>query len=275
MSTSINLNQKKQNQSLRGLSSILYKESCDWMKTKKWWINAILWPVIICGLVANLLLVANSFPVDISEEVVAAGGLTKYITSLGLSVFFDFGMRVIGFGVIILSHDLLISERENGIFEWMLTKPISRRATIFGKLLANGKYLMLFLILIPAAITYGMLSLKMGGFFPVPPYLAGLGIMVLHSFFYMALVLMLGTIINSRIAVLGISAGLLLGGSILTSLVDFLVYVSPFALSSIATMVADSKTIAPEMLVLPIVSTLLWSIIFLVVAIYKFDRLEI
>lgn len=275
MSTNVEAYPKKQNKALRGLSTILYKETADWMRTKKWWINAIVWPVILCGLVANLLLVANSFPVDISEEVVAAGGLTAYITSLGLSVFFDFGIRVIGFGVIILSHDLLVSERDNGIFEWMLTKPVSRRATILGKLLANGKFLLLFLILIPAIITYGMISLKMGGLFPVFPYLAGLGIMILHSFFYMSLTLMLGTLINSRIAILGISAGLLLGGSILSSLFDFLMFVSPFSLSSLATLVADSKAVAPQVLVLPIVSTVFWSVLFLVVAVYKFERMEI
>ncbi len=99
--------------------------------------------------------------------------------------------------------------------------------------------------------------------------------MILHSFFYMALTLMLGTLLNSRIAILGISAGLLLGGSILSSLVEFLMFVSPFSLSSLATLVADSKVIAPEALFPPIVATLLWSLLFLGVAFYKFERLEI
>lgn len=275
MSTEIELQPVHESALLRGFSTIYYKENCDWMHTHRWWINAIFWPIVLCGLVANLLLVANAFPLDITEEVIAVGGLTEYIISLGLSVFFDFGLRVVGFGVIVLSFDLLISERENGVVEWMLTKPVTRRSIILAKLAANGKFILLFLIFIPAIITYGMLSIKMDGFFPVVPYLAGVGIMILHSFFYLALAIMLGTLTSSRMVVLGISAVLLLGGSILMGLVDALKYVSPFSLSNLATIVTGNQMISPGLLWPPILSTLAWSVIFVYVALRKFKRLEL
>jgi len=163
-------------------------------------------------------------------------------------VFFDFGLQAIGFGVIVLSFDLLISERENGVVEWMLTKPVTRRSIILAKFAAYGKFIILFLIFIPAIITYGMLSLKMDGFFPIAPYLAGVGIMILHSFFYLVLAIMLGTLTSSRMVVLGLSAGLLLGGSIFLGLVDVLKYVTPFSLANLATIVTGNQMISPGLL---------------------------
>ncbi len=264
----------KEKPSFRGLRNLIYKEKSSWWKTRRWWINALLWPLILGGLVANMLLVSNVFTPDLTEEVIAAGGRNAYAISLGLSVFFEFGVQAVAIGVIILTHDLLVSERQNGVAEWILTKPVSRRAYLLSKLYVNAGFLLFFLVIIPALVTYGMLSLKLGAFFPMLPFLAGMAIMIMHSLFYLTLTTLLGTVFNSRPAILGIALGFLMGISLITSVIKPLVYVTPTSLSKIAALVANSQAVPANLLWLPLLTTSLWCLIFLGAALFKMDRLE-
>jgi hypothetical protein len=43
-------------------------------------------------------------------------------------------------GVIVLGQGLLVSERELGVIEWLLTKPVPRAAYVLAKLIANLGY---------------------------------------------------------------------------------------------------------------------------------------
>lgn len=259
---------------LRGLTNLIYKEKSAWLKTRRWWINALIWPLILGGLVANMLLVSSAFNLDLTEEVIAAGGRTAYVISLGLSVFFEFGIQAIAIGVIILVNDLLVSERQSGVAEWILTKPVTRWAYILAKLLINAVFILLFLVIIPAIVTYSMLSFKLGALFPILPFTYGVSIMILHSLFYLTFVLMLGTIFNARSAILGIAIGFLLGSSLVTGLIKPLVYVLPTSLPKIAASVANNQSVPANLLWPPIVATMLWCLIFLFVARNQFDRTE-
>lgn len=259
---------------LRGLSNLIYKENSAWWRTRRWWINALIWPLILGGLVANMLLVSSAFNLELTDEVIAAGGRTAYVISLGLSVFFEFGIQAIAIGVIILAHDLLISEKQNGVAEWILTKPVSRWAYILSKLTVNAAFILLFLIVIPAIVTYSLLSLKLGALFPILPFIYGVSVMILHSLFYLTFVMMLGTIFNSRSAILGIALGFLLGSSLVMGLIKPLLYVLPTSLPKIAASVANNLPVPAHLLWPPLVATLIWCLVFMFVARYKFERSE-
>jgi len=274
MSANLDFEPVKELNHFRGLTNLYHKETRFWLGTRRWWINAILWPLMLGGLVANLILISNNFPIGMTDEVVAAGGRTAYVISLGLSVFFDFGVQAIAIGIIILAHDLLISERQSGVAEWILTKPVDRRAYFLAKLVTNAAFMLLFLVIIPALVTYGLLSYRMSAPLPVWPFLSGVGIMILHSLFYLMFVLMLGTFLNSRPAILGVAFGSLLGGSLLSSLIKSLLYVTPVSLSKIASLTANSQPVPLEMLWPPSIATFLWTLLFVIAAFLKFERME-
>ena len=59
------------------------------------------------------------------------------------------GGLVIAIGVIILSQDLIIDEKQTGLAEWLLSKPVQRKAYVLAKLCAS---LVAVLMLLIAAI---------------------------------------------------------------------------------------------------------------------------
>ena len=258
----------------RGFTNLLRKENRAWWGTRRWWINALLWPVIICGLLANMLFVPTIANLATDADIARAGGLTAHIMLMGLSVFFEFGITALAIGTIVLSQDLIINEKQSGIAEWLLSKPIARRSYILAKLTANALPILILLVGLPSALGYGMLSLRLGEPFPLMPFLSATGIMVLHTLFYLTLTLMLGTLFNSRGPILAFTLGSVLGGSMLGGLFKPLLYVTPWMLPKVASLTASSQAIPADMGIAPLVATALWIVVFIVVAMAKFEKTE-
>lgn len=259
---------------LRGFANLLRKENRAWWGTRRWWINALLWPVIICGLLANMLFVPTIANLATEADIARAGGLTAHIVLMGLSVFFEFGITALAIGTIVLSQDLIINEKQSGIAEWLLSKPIARRSYILAKLAANTQPMLVLMVGLPAAIGYGMLSLRMGEVFPLMLFLSATGIMALHTLFYLTLTVMLGTIFNSRGPILAFALGSVLGGSMLGGLFKPLLYVTPWLLPKMASLTASGQAIPSEIGFAPLVATALWIVVFVIVALAKFERTE-
>jgi ABC-type transport system involved in multi-copper enzyme maturation permease subunit len=133
---------------------------------------------------------------------------------------------------------------------------------------------LLLLIVLPGASAYGVLSLGAGGPLRLQPFLAGMGILVLHSLFYLTLTLMLGTFFGSRSAVLGIPLGILLVGLLLSGMLKPLLYVSPWLLPQFAEAVAGGVPVPPGLLWPPLIATTLWCAVFTCAALIKFERTE-
>lgn len=259
---------------LRGFSNLFRKEHQAWWGTRRWWINGLAWALILGGLVANMLFVPTLTNLASPEEVNASGGAQAYAIQMGLSVFFEFGVQVVAIGAIILTQDALIDERISGVTEWVLSKPVARRAYLIAKLIANLLYISLFLVLLPAMVVYGLFYLHSTEPYPLVPFLTGVSLMLLHLLFYMTLTLMLGTFFNSRAPVLAIAMGILLGGGILGSLVKPLLSITPWMLAQIASGVA-SQTPLPDSLVWPpVIATAVWCVLFVLITLCKFERTE-
>jgi ABC-2 type transport system permease protein len=274
MAANIEFEHVKELNGLRGFTNLFHKENRAWWGTRRWWVNALLWPVLVCGLLANMLFVPTIANLATEAEITRAGGLTAYIIQMGLSVFFEFGTTVLALGVVVLSLDTILGEKQSGVAEWLLSKPIARRSYILVKLTANMLPMLVLMVGIPAAIGYSMLSLRLGEPFHLMPFLSAIGIMALHTLLYLTLTLMLGTLFNSRGPILAFALGSVLGGSMLGGLLKPLLYVTPWMLPKVASLTAGSQALPAEMGIAPLVATALWSVVFVIVAMAKFERTE-
>jgi len=274
MAANIEFIRVKELNNLRGFSNLLRKENRAWWGTRRWWVNALLWPVMMCGLLANMLFVPTIAGLATETEIASAGSLTAYVLLMGLSVFFEFGTTILGIGAIVLLQDAIIGEKQSGVAEGLLAKPVARRAYVLAKLVGNGLAMLALMVGVPAVVAYGMLSLRSGEPFPVTPFLSAVGVMVLNLFFYLTLTLMLGTLFNNRGPILGIALGSVLGGSFLGGLFKPLLYITPWMLPKIASLLAGGGILPPGIGVVPLVATVLWSIIFVIVALVKFEKTE-
>ena len=85
--------------SLRGFTNLFRKENRAWWGTRRWWINALTWTMLLCGLTGIILFGPNEeVNQATADELAQAGGLIAYILSLGLSVFFEFGSPMLAMG---------------------------------------------------------------------------------------------------------------------------------------------------------------------------------
>ena len=260
---------------LRGFANLLRKENRAWWGTRRGWVNAILWPAMLGGLVGVMLFILPGVADATNDpNVAAAGGPLPFAMQMGRMVFFELGTMAVALGVIVLYQDSIVEEKQSGVAEWLLAKPVARRSYVLAKLVASTLAVSALLIALPALVSYLLLSTRDGMPFPLLPFLGGLGIMTMHTLFYLTLTLMLGTIFNNRAPILGIALGSILGGTLVGGLMQPLLYVTPWMLGKFASLVAGSEPVPAGMLWAPLTATALWSAIFIFVALVKFERTE-
>ena len=275
MSANLALQRVHEPEGLRGFANLVSKEKRSWWGTRRWWINALLWTALLGGLTAIMLFAPNEEVLEASEAQIAqAGGFMGYTLWVALNVFFEFGIPVLAIGTIILSQDLIIGERQDGVAAWLLSRPLTRRAYILAKLTAHAFPLLVLLVGLPATVVYGLLSFRMGAPFSLLPFLAAVGIMAVHTLFYFTLTLMLGTFFNNRGPILGIALGSVLGGGLLGGLIQPLFYVTPWMLTKVAWATATGQAMSTGLRLASVSATLLWSVLFILVALAKFERVE-
>ena len=260
---------------LRGFANLLSKEHRAWWGTRRWWINALLWTGMLGGLTGIMVFVMPSLAEASGDsEVAAMGGVIPFGMELGRTVFFQMSCLALAIGMVVLFQDAFLSERHAGVTEWILSKPVQRRSYVLAKLAAAVLDLPMALILLPSLIAYLMLSLRSCSLYPLLPFLGGVGIVSVHTLFYLTLTLFLGTIFNSRGPILGITLGFLLGGSVLGGLVKPLLFITPWMLSKVVPMVVGEQPYPVELLWAPLGTSLVWSVIFIVASIWKFEKQE-
>jgi ABC-type transport system involved in multi-copper enzyme maturation permease subunit len=273
MNTNVELNRVREWAWMRGFTNLYRKESRAWWSTRRWWINGLLWTGLSVGLVAVwLFLIPPLYTAAGVTTIEDAGGPVL----LGLKMLFNLGGGMaIAIGVIVLCLDLIIGEKQAGLTEWLLAKPVKRKAYVLAKLCASLVAILVLLIALPGAATYGVFWLGAGEPLPPLPFLAALGMLALHSLFYLTLVLMLGTFHGSRSAILGIGLGFLLLGFFFGGMLQPLLTITPWLLPQFAELIAGNQIIPPGLLLPPLFATALWCVVFTSVAIIKFERTEL
>ncbi len=174
----------------------------------------------------------------------------------------------------LVSQGAIVGERNSGTAAWVLTKPTSRQAFVLTKFVAITASFLILSLVIPA-IASTVICQVFWKTLPTPAYfLEALGIAALHQTFYIALTLMLGTLFSSRGPVGGIALGFWVAGNILPNFLPAWVSLAmPWQLTRAAAAIALWKPI-PMPVWIPVVATAAFIVLFLVVALVRFDREE-
>ncbi len=108
-------------------------------------------------------------------------------------------------GVAVLGQGAIIGEKQSGTAAWVLSKPLSRSAFITAKLIALSLGVVTTAIaLLQGAVACSQTAAAAHLFPALLPFIAGLGVVALHTFFYLALTVMIGGFVSSRGAAIGI-----------------------------------------------------------------------
>lgn len=245
-----------------GFRNLLDKELGSWWRTRRWLVHLVLWLVVINGFVTMIWLEGR-------REMTAEAGLQE-----STNIFFQVGGFFALIGAVLVTQGAIVGERRSGTAAWVLTKPVTRKAMVLSKLVGITASFLVLSLVIPA----GVFLAEVRAFWGLGPALhhfaEGVGILALHQFFYVALTLLLGTLLQSRGAVAGAALGFWISGNILPNLVPkWVVTLMPWPLASAAGNIALWRPV-PLPLWQPALASLGFTALFLVVGMWRFEREE-
>lgn len=251
----------------RGLANLIRKENGQWWHTRRWWIQALVWLLVINGTLAAGLWIVPIVEPDLKLDVALA-----YEFFVQMMAWFPM------FAVIVIAQGAIISEKQSGTAAWILSAPVSRESFILSKLLADALGFLITIIVLQGAVAYLQLSLYGSKLLPIGPYLAVMGLFSLYLLFYLALTLVLGTFFNARGPVLGIAIGVAIAsmrgiGGLLSGYAPWLVKILPESLPVLTDAIVTGRPLPPDWPV-PIVIIALYSALFVALAIWRFRREE-
>jgi ABC-2 type transport system permease protein len=258
---------------LGGFSNMLGKELGEWFGTRRWLWQVIIWVSLINGLMAFVLFVVPKIDpngLQVSEGVSAG---PDSLMMMGLTLYFSMAVIAGSIGTMILAQDEVIREKQSGTAAWILSKPVSRASFLLTKLLSNIAGVLVFIVALPGLIAYAEIALVAGRLAAPLPFLVGAGVVLLTLVFYIALVIMLGVLFEQRGPLLGISFGVMFGGLILSSFLPQLAYVLPLNMDKISVAVAQGQEL-PAVAISQIISTAVLSVLFTLIALWRFRREE-
>ncbi|HEY42801.1 MAG TPA: ABC transporter permease subunit [Anaerolineae bacterium] len=247
-----------------GFMNMVRKENSLWWGTRKWWVQSLIWFLILNGIVVLLLWIV---PAVDKEEAPRASEV--------LGVFFGFFGALSTFGVMILMQSAIVGEKNSGTAAWIMSNPVSRGAFILAKLIANGIAILTIIVVLQGLIGYMQFFLHGEIVLRPIPFMAALGLQGLHLMFYLTLALVLGTFFNGRGPVIGISIAVLIGQDLLGQLIamkfPWFPTLMPMRLVDMALPLAQGGTLSSYT---PVIATTLMSLSFLLLAIWRFRREE-
>jgi ABC-type transport system involved in multi-copper enzyme maturation permease subunit len=242
-----------------GLTNMLAKENGAWWRTRRWWLQCLIWLGLLNGTIA--LNIRGDIPLDAAVEVFFV------MAALGLPI-----------AAISMGQDSVLGERHSGTAAWVLSKPIGRPAFILAKLIANGLGFLATGVVLPGAVAYIQITAVGRPHLSVLGFAGAMGLVYINLLFYLTIALMLATLFHGRGPVLGITLGLLIGFQMILKLAPWLEAVMPWRLllstgrfGSLAGYLTMGR---PLPTLTPIIATVLWCALFVVVAIWRFRREE-
>jgi ABC-2 type transport system permease protein len=253
----------------RGLGNLLQGEYSAWFKSSRWWKHLLMWFAIINGMMGMMIYATARAAKD---------------GNAGPPMFFMYGLfggMFVAFGVMIIMQRVIVGEKRSGTAAWVLSKPVTRTAFVVSRLAVNTIAILLTSVIVPGVILYITLGLfsDIGWLSPLG-FIAALLMVSLHAFYWIALVLMMGTLVESSGVVIGVPMALFFFFWMGTGMVPALIYISPLLLTfspapeQMNALSVSFMTGAPVFSWLPLISTIVFCIIFITVAIWRFNRQE-
>jgi len=168
----------------------------------------------------------------------------------------------------------IVREKQLGTAAWVLSKPVSRSAFVLAKFIAYAVGFVSLVTLVPSAIFYGESLLLAGRAPDLAPFLTAVAIMVVHTLFYLALTLLLGTLFDTRGPIAGIAMGVLFAGFLPPNLIPQAALLAlPWTLGQSAVALALGRPL-PAVWPIPVVANALWTALFVGLAHWWFGREE-
>jgi ABC-2 type transport system permease protein len=253
----------------RGLGNLLQGEYSAWFKSSRWWKQLIIWFSII-NVMMVIMIIASAKAAQQGDD----GPPVLFMYGI-------FGGMFVAFGVMIIMQRVLIKEKQSGTAAWVLSKPVTRTAFVVSRLVVNSIAILLSSVLVPGVILYGTLGLfsDLGWLSPLG-FGAALVIVSLHTFYWITLVLMMGTLVESSAAVMAVPMALFFFFWMGTGLLPILIYLSPLLLTfspapdQMSALSVSLMTGQPVFSWWPLISTVVSCVIFISVAIRRFNRQE-
>jgi ABC-2 type transport system permease protein len=250
---------------LGGFGNLLRKELGQWWGTKMWWVQLIIWLALLNGISAIVIIDSGR-----SGEVTALEQLQQ-----GIQVFLELGAMAISIAIMTTVQGAIVGEKQLGTAAWVLSKPASRPAFILAKLVGHVVGFGATAVVGPAIVFVVVARLLLSNQ-PVAllPFLAGLGLMALALLFYLTLTLMLGTVFESRGPITATGIGILLGGIFLSGMLpEAVVAATPWLLPKLSSAVAMGMPL-PGNWYVPVLASGAWTVLFTIVALWRFNREE-
>ena len=238
-----------------GLANMLAKENHGWWRTRRWWIQGLLWLVLLnVGSATNLRM----------------GMPDNFLFTAGL---------VLPIAAIVLSQEAILGERHSGTAAWVFSKPLRRPAFLLAKIIAYGLGFLVTGVLLPGGVACLQIIAGGGGSSSLwPGFPASLGLVYLNLLFYLTLTLMLATLFHGRGPVMGIPLFILFFWIIpdSVSLAEFMpwVLVTDTANNALQAFFRYLLSGQPLPTMAPIIATALWCVLFTSVAFWRIRREE-
>lgn len=250
---------------LGGFGNLARKENKGWVSDFLWLAHGVIWLVLVAG----TPLVVSFVRTRISPDVAP-----KDVNDTAALLFFVMANVGAVIGVVVRSQGAIVGEKQLGTAAWVLSKPVSRRAFVLAKLAVHGRWLALLTVLLPAVVLYVSLPSISGRPLPLLGFLGGVGMMVIALAFYLALSLLLGAIFESRGPIAGSVFGFLVGGLLLSNYAGWLTAIFPWLFFENAYYLVERGWMPPTG-VSSIIATALWSVVFVILALWQFERAEV
>jgi ABC-type transport system involved in multi-copper enzyme maturation permease subunit len=163
----------------------------------------------------------------------------------------------------------------------VLSKPVTRTAFVVSRLVVNSVAILLISVIVPGMIFYITLGFFSDfGWLSPFGFISALLMISLHTFFWITLVLMMGTLFESSGGVIAVPMTLYFIFWMGTGMIPGLIYFSPLLLTfspeseQMNALPVSLMTGEPVFSWLPLVSTIVYCVIFIAVAIRRFNRQE-
>jgi ABC-2 type transport system permease protein len=222
-------------------------------------------------LLLNGLLAFGLWIVPLMED----GDRPPGFSAAALDVFLMWMSILTVLDVLFIIQGAIIGERQSGVAAWVLSGPVSRSAFILAKFIGNAIGLLLTTVVLQCLFAFAQVSMREGALLPITAVLATTGLQALYLLFYLALALMLGTLYCSRVPVMAISFGVLLGQPFVDyyaeGVASWLSWLLPAKLPELARFAHRGEPLPSY---LPIFVALALSLGFLLLAIWRFKREE-
>jgi ABC-2 type transport system permease protein len=261
-----------------GFANLMRQENGRWWRARRWWVQSLVWLAVLNGILVFALWIAPMIGSGEAEagDVQATWQVNEEATIEVFALMLQFMGIFPVFGVLVITQGAIVGEKQSGTAAWILSGPVSRVAFVLSKLVANAIGFLVTVVVLQGLIAYLQMSLRMGGFLPLVPIATALSLHGLHLLFYLTLTLMLGAFFKSRGPVLAIPIAILIGQGMLESLVQrfmpwFPWHVLPAKLPGLAGVAALGEPLPSFG---PIIAVLLSSLVFVLLAIWRFEREE-